>query len=162
MTKILIVLTGGTIGSKIQNNTINVTQNNYLKDFLDSNFKQINFKIIKPLNILSENSLPSDWNIIIKSIKKNWDNSFAGIIITYGTDTLSYAASAFSQFFYNFDKPVILVSSDKILREKNASGKYNIISAINFIDKEKLQGTFVAYKNPFTFNYTKFLARSTI
>ena len=72
MTKILIVLTGGTIGSKIQNNTINVTQNNYLKDFLDSNFKQINFKIIKPLNILSENSLPSDWNIIIKSIKKNW------------------------------------------------------------------------------------------
>ena len=148
MTKILIVLTGGTIGSKIQNNTINVTQNNYLKDFLDSNFKQINFKIIKPLNILSENSLPSDWNIIIKSIKKNWGNNFDGIIITYGTDTLSYASSAFSQFFYNFDKPVILVSSDKPLKEKNSTGKHNLVSAVNFITKKKLHGTFVAYKNP--------------
>ena len=34
------------------------------------------------------------------------------------------------------------------LKQKNASGKYNIIAAINFINKEKLQGTFVAYKNP--------------
>ena len=148
MVKILIILTGGTIGSEIKNNIINVTQNNYLTNILNSNFKQIKFKIVKPLNILSENTLPSDWNKIIKSIKKNWDNSFAGIIITYGTDTLAYAASAFSQFFYNFDKPVVFVSSDKPLRKKNASGKYNIISAVNFINKEKLQGTFVAYKNP--------------
>ena len=161
MKKILIILTGGTIGSEVKNNIINVTDNTYLTKILNSNFKKIKFKIVKPINILSENALPSDWNKIINSIKKNWDNSFAGIIITYGTDTLSYAASAFSQFFYNFDKPVILVSSDKILREKNASGKYNIISAINFIDKEKLPGTFVAYKNP-TSSFVSFFLGSKI
>ena len=148
MTKILIVLTGGTIGSEIKDNTVNVTQNIYLEKILNSKFKQINFKIIKALNILSENILPTDWNKVIKSIKKNWDDMFDGIIITYGTDTLSYAASAFSQFFYNFNKPVVMISSDKPLKQKNASGKYNIIAAINFINKEKLQGTFVAYKNP--------------
>ena len=54
MTKILIVLTGGTIGSEIKDNTVNVTQNIYLEKILNSKFKQINFKIIKPLNILSE------------------------------------------------------------------------------------------------------------
>ena len=136
MKKILIILTGGTIGSEVKNNIINVTHNNYLTKILNSNFKKIKFKIVKPINILSENALPSDWNKIINSIKKNWDNSFAGIIITYVTDTLSYAASAFSQFFYNFDKPVILVSSDKPLKEKNSTGKHNLVSAVNFVTKK--------------------------
>ena len=148
MTKILIVLTGGTIGSETKNNVINVTKKNYLNKILNSNFQKITFETIRPINILSENALPTDWNIIIKSIKKKWDKSFAGIIITYGTDTLAYATSAFSQFFYNFDKPVVFVSSDKPLNKKNSTGRFNIISAINFVLKEKLPGTFVAYKNP--------------
>ena len=148
MTKILIVLTGGTIGSETKNNVINVTKKNYLDKILKSNFQKIMFETIRPINILSENALPTDWNSIIKSIKKKWDKSFSGIIITYGTDTLAYAASAFSQFFHNFDKPVVFVSSDKPLNKKNSTGRFNIISAINFVLKEKLPGTFVAYKNP--------------
>ena len=74
--------------------------------------------------------------------------NFSGIIITYGTDTLAYASSAFSQYFFNFNKPIVLVSSDKPLIEKKASGRFNLISAIKFIDKEKMPGIFVAYKNP--------------
>ena len=55
MKKILIILTGGTIGSEVKNNIINVTHNNYLTKILNSNFKKIKFKIVKPINILSEN-----------------------------------------------------------------------------------------------------------
>ena len=73
MKKILIILTGGTIGSEVRNNIINVTHNNYLTKILNSNFKKIKFKIVKPINILSENALPSDWNKIINSIKKSWE-----------------------------------------------------------------------------------------
>ena len=149
MNKILIVLTGGTIGSETKNNVINVAKNNHLKKFLKLNSeKELNYKIIQPVNILSENSMPSDWNKIVQSIRKNWKNDFSGIIITYGTDTLAYAASAFSHYFFNFNKPIVFVSSDRPLIDKKASGRFNLISAIKFIDKEKIPGIFVAYKNP--------------
>ena len=148
MNKILIILTGGTIGSKKKKNIINVSKNNYLKKFLKDNNNDINYKIVQPINILSENAVPENWNEIIKCIEKNWENDFLGIIITHGTDTLSYTASAISQYFFNFFKPILFVSSDKPFNEKSANGRNNLDAAINFIIKIKLPGTYVAYKNP--------------
>ena len=119
-----------------------------MQSFLKKTSKEVLFKIIQPINILSENAIPDDWNSIVKSIEENWNNDYSGIIITHGTDTLSFTSSALSQYFYNFNKPVILVSSDKPIKEKNATGKKNLEAAINFILKIKLQGTYVSYKNP--------------
>ena len=149
MNTILIILTGGTIGSIKKKNIVNVSKSNYLKSFLLNNFsKKINYKIVQPINILSENSIPNDWNHVLKCIEKNWEDDFAGIIITHGTDTLSFAAAAMSQYFYNFNKPIFLVSSDKPINEKNATGRSNLGTAINFISKIHLPGTYVSYKNP--------------
>ena len=148
MKTILLILTGGTIGSEEKNKTINVSNNNYLRSFLLKIRKDIKYKFAQPINILSENAIPDDWNSIVKSIEENWNNDYSGIIITHGTDTLSFTSSALSQYFYNFNKPVILVSSDKPIKEKNATGKKNLEAAINFILKIKLQGTYVSYKNP--------------
>jgi len=149
MKTILLILTGGTIGSIKKKNIINVSKSNYLKSFLLKSFKrQINCKIVQPINILSENIIPNDWNNILECVEKNWENNFSGIIITHGTDTLSFTASALSQYFYNFNKPVVLVSSDKPIKEKNATGKSNLNAAVNFIIKTKLPGTYVSYKNP--------------
>ena len=147
MNTILLILTGGTIGSEKKKNVVNVSKNNYLKSYLLKK-KIFNFKIVQPINILSENATPNNWNKIIKCIEENWNNKFSGIIITHGTDTLSYTSSALSQYFYNFYKPVILVSSDKPLKDKSSSGKLNFTSAIDFIEKIKLPGTYVPYKNP--------------
>ena len=148
MKTILLILTGGTIGSEKKKNIINVSQKNYLQSFLKKTSKEVLFKIIQPINILSENAIPDDWNSIVKSIEENWNNDYSGIIITHGTDTLSFTCSALSQYFYNFNKPVILVSSDKPIKEKNATGKINLEAAINFILKIKLPGTYIPYKNP--------------
>ena len=148
MRTILLILTGGTIGSKKKKNIINVSNNDYLRFFLSKKNKEITYKIIQPINILSENAVPNDWNNIVKCIEKNWRNNFSGIIITHGTDTLSFTASALSQYFYNFNKPVVLVSSDKPINEKNATGKPNLEAAVNFIIKTQLPGTYVSYKNP--------------
>ncbi len=148
MKTILLILTGGTIGSEKKKNIINVSETNYLHSFLKKTNKEIIFKIVQPINILSENTIPDDWNNIVKSIEENWNNDYSGIIITHGTDTLSFTSSALSQYFYNFNKPVILVSSDKPIKEKNATGKFNLEAAINFILKKNLPGTYVSYKNP--------------
>ena len=75
--------------------------------------------------------MPSDWNKIIKSIRENWEEDFSGIIITHGTDTLSYVSSALSQYFSNFTKPIVIVSSDKPLNNKKS---YTIVT-LHKIDK---------------------------
>ena len=50
MTTILLILTGGTIGSIKKKNIINVSKSNYLKSFLLKSFKrQINFKIVSKM-----------------------------------------------------------------------------------------------------------------
>ena len=148
MNTILLILTGGTIGSAKKKNIVNVSKNNHLKSYLLKNNKKINFKTVQPINIQSENVTPNIWNKIIKCIEKNWNNKFSGIIITHGTDTLSYTSSALSQYFYNFYKPVVLVSSNKPLKDKNSNGKLNFAAAVDFIEKIKLPGTYVSYKNP--------------
>ena len=148
MSTILLIFTGGTIGSEEKNKTINVSNNNYLRSFLLKIRKDIKYKFAQPINILSENAIPADWNSIVKCIEKNWIKDYLGIIITHGTDTLSFTSSALSQYFYNFSKPIVLVSSDKPIKENKATGKANLKAAINFILKTKLPGTYVAYKNP--------------
>ena len=147
MNTILLILTGGTIGSKKKRNIVDISKNSYLKLFLLKNInKKINYKILQPINILSENAIPSDWNSIVKCIEENWENDFSGIIITHGTDTLSFTASALSQYFYNFSKPVVLVTSDKPLKEKNATGKTNLKAAVNFIIKNNYQALMLLTK----------------
>ena len=159
MKKILLILTGGTIGSEKTKNIINIGKNSYLKSFLSKIDKKINYKIVQPINILSENLIPNDWNIIIKCIKDNWNSNFSGIIITHGTDTLSFTSSAIAQYFYNFNKPIILVSSDKPLKEKSSNGRMNIKASIAFINKTKIPGTYVAFKNTDE-NYVSFFLGS--
>ena len=122
---------------KKKKNIINDSQKNYLQSFLKKTSKEVLFKIIQPINILSENAIPDDWNSIVKSIEENWNNDYSGIIITHGTDTLSFTSSALSQYFYNFNKPVILVSSDKPIKEKNATGKKKLGSCNKFYFKNK-------------------------
>ncbi len=161
MKTILLILTGGTIGSERKKNIINVSETNYLHSFLKKTDRKIIFKIVQPINILSENTIPDDWNNIVKSIEENWNNDYSGIIITHGTDTLSFTSSALSQYFYNFNKPVILVSSDKPIKEKNATGKFNLEAAINFILKTNLPGTYVSYKNP-KVNFVSFYLGSRV
>ena len=51
MKTILLILTGGTIGSEKKKNIINVSQKNYLQSFLKKTSKEVLFKIIQHINI---------------------------------------------------------------------------------------------------------------
>ena len=152
MNKILVVFTGGTIGATTQNGIIDVKKNG--KEYkLISLYKEqytcdnIEFKIIEPLNILSENLNPRAWTTIIESIEKEELKKYDGIILTHGTDTLAYTSSLLSVYFNNLDIPLILVSSDLTLEKDNANGLINFDTAIKLIQTKTEKGVFVSYKN---------------
>lgn len=152
MTKILVVFTGGTIGSTTNNGTINTdtSQGYKLLELFEQSSSSSNsccFKIIQPVQILSENLFPIIWETVINAIEAENISQFDGIIITHGTDTLAFSAAALALYFNAITVPVLLVSSDMPLEHPQANGLTNFHCAVEFIKQRKEGGVFVPYKN---------------
>lgn len=153
MKKILLILTGGTIGSCCEHNTINVSSRTGYQ--LIDLFKQrypghgdITFRMIQPYQILSENLHPGYWEALINAIEAEKLNDFDGIIVTHGTDTLAYSAAALGLYFSQLNIPLLLVSSNYPLSHPDANGVDNFICAVEYICQQNPAGVFVPYKNP--------------
>ncbi|MGZ5014505.1 MAG: asparaginase [Methylobacter sp.] len=152
MKNILVVFTGGTIGSIATDGTINTEGNTSFKLIRlfqqhDQNHRQIHFDTIQPLQILSENLAPNVWKTIIAAIEAARPDRYDGIIITHGTDTLAYTACALSFYFNAVKIPMLLVSSDYPLDHPQANGLENFICAVEFILQINKAGVFVPYRN---------------
>ncbi len=151
--KILLVFTGGTIGSTVSEGAIDTSGKAPFK--LLHLFKQHtpaqqqpHFDTLQPLQILSENLAPAAWQIIIDAIEKAEPSQYDGIIVTHGTDTLAYTAAALSFYFHALQLPLLLVSSNYPLDDKRANGLENFICAVDFIRWQIATGVFVPYRNP--------------
>jgi L-asparaginase/Glu-tRNA(Gln) amidotransferase subunit D len=149
---ILVVFTGGTIGSVATDGTINTDGSASFK--LIQLFQQhyhnhpkIHFDTIQPLQILSENLAPGAWKTIIEAIEAAQSDQYDGIIITHGTDTLAYTACALSFYFNTIKIPILLVASDYPLGHPKANGLENFICAVEFILQINEAGVFVPYQN---------------
>ncbi|MBO7289168.1 MAG: asparaginase [Clostridia bacterium] len=146
--KILVIFTGGTIGSKTKNGYISADDStNYI---LINSYKKksdIDFVCHNPYTILSENLSATQINILQKEIAENIDNGYDGIIVTHGTDTLQYTSTAVEYAFSNAKIPIIFVSSSLPLENKNANGYANFEAAVEFICQRVSSGVFVSYKN---------------
>jgi len=152
MKKILLVFTGGTIGSVATDGCIKPSKDSpyQLLQMLQNQYEhyhELDFTIIQPLQILSENLAPEAWNTLITSIEDSQPNSFDGIIVTHGTDTLAYSAALLSLYFNKISVPLLLVSSDYPLADARANGLQNLICALEFIRQKIAVGVFVPYRN---------------
>lgn len=152
MKKILVVFTGGTIGSTLNGGIINTADNNDYK--LIALFRKhfdkkeaIEFKCLQPIKLLSENLFPSVWQNIAETVAAVNTDSYSGIIITHGTDTLAYSASAMSYCLHGVNIPILMVSSNYPLADSRANGLANFNCAIEYIVQEAQRGLYVPYQN---------------
>lgn len=153
MKKILLVFTGGTIGSSALNGAINTSDKcaYQLINLLEQTFpkkKGLTFKTIQPIEILSENLFPVVWETLIAAIEAENVSQYDGIIITHGTDTLAFTAAALSLYFNAIKIPLLLVSSDYPLEHPQTNGLSHFVCALEFIKQRKQAGVFVPYRNP--------------
>lgn len=152
MKNILLVFTGGTIGSSVAAHTINTSVTagyELLAQFrrTDPAHDHVQFTTIQPLQLLSENLQPRVWQTLIAAIEAQQPEQFDGIIITHGTDTLAYTAAALSFYFAALERPILLVSSDYPLTDMRANGLANFRCAVEFIRQRIANGVFVPYRN---------------
>lgn len=152
MKPILVVFTGGTIGSVAAKGEIK--PNNQQNYQLITQFHQadtspfIHFDCVAPLELLSENIHPVAWEMLIKAIEVENLSTYAGVIVTHGTDTLAFTAAALSLYFNHLKIPLLLVSSNHPLEHPQANGLCHFMTAVQFIQHYQHAGVFVPYQNP--------------
>ena len=148
--KILTIITGGTIGSTTSGTTTSLDEsknyaliNEYEKNFPDDN----DFTVVSPYRILSENITANELNLLIKCVAENLSKDYDGIIVTHGTDTLQYTASALGYCFSGVKIPIVVVSANYPLDDERSNGHHNFECAVKFIESRLCNGVFVSYKN---------------
>lgn len=138
--KIAILHTGGTIASKVDYETGAVTSRSTPEELLalyPELSKLVNIEPEMIGNILSGDLNIAHWNVILKSIEEKLkDKNLSGIIISHGTDTLSYSAPALQYAIKNLSIPVILVGSQRSSDRPGADAYLNLTRAVEFIIKQ--------------------------
>ncbi|OMF37235.1 hypothetical protein BK133_06425 [Paenibacillus sp. FSL H8-0548] len=152
MKQLLVLFTGGTIGSKKQGAGIDVDQSGTysLIDVYLNSTRQRDDSIlhtIQPLNLLSENMTTDDWIVLAEAIRGVDTALYDGLVITHGSDTLAYSAAMLSYLFANSSIPIVLTASNYPLEDERSNGLRNFSNAIDFIADAGLPGVFVVYED---------------
>ncbi len=151
MKKILVFSTGGTICSAVnEKGALEVSENRGL--LLVSEYEKAHgfpkFEVSENLFILSENMSLEKWEIMINKLVSALEReSYDGVIVLHGTDTLAYTASLFSLFFADLPIPVFFVSSAYPLHSPLENGRENFRLAVELIEEGIEAGVFVVFKN---------------
>lgn len=150
--KVYTIFTGGTIGSRINEDGWITTKGSSpytLLEIYHTKYKDdIEFVFAEPYCILSENlSAENIQKLILCVLQGIQDRSIDGIVITHGTDTLQYSAALLGYLFGNVPIPIMLVSSDYPLKDNRANGLLNFRYALEFIKGRYGSGVFVSYCN---------------
>ncbi len=72
---------------------------------------------------------------------------YKGIVVLHGTDTLAYTAALFSFIFANIRIPTVLVSGNRPPRDPLSNASVNFISAIELICEGLAPNVYATYRN---------------
>ncbi len=149
--KILVIFTGGTIGSTKSDCVIDVNVDTSFQLLASyqalPSAKDVSFETKQPIYILSENLVPDDWHVLLDTLNAVDQSDYDGIIIAHGTDTLPYSSAAISFGLKQCDIPVVLVASNYPLDDERANGLRNFSNAVDFIASDVAKGVFVVFEN---------------
>ena len=80
-------------------------------------------------NIDSTNMHPGIWKKLAQTIYEEYDK-FDGFVVTHGTDTMAYTASALSFALQNLSKPIVLTGAQKPIFDLASDGQNNLANAV--------------------------------
>jgi len=126
-----LIITGGTIASKLDSKTggvKHIISIDEFSKFYPEIFKMVNIKSIElPFMVASESMSSEHWIKIAETAKKMLDDpDIKGIVITHGTDFLSYTSAALSFFFPKLSKPIVLTYSQRSVDRASSDAHLNL------------------------------------
>jgi glutamyl-tRNA(Gln) amidotransferase subunit D len=126
-----ILSTGGTIASRVDYRTGAVSSQFTADDILDAipelaEMANFNGRVLSM--IFSEDMDASAWQNLARACYEEIKNGADGIIVTHGTDTLSYTAAALS-FMVRSPVPIVLVGAQRSSDRPSSDNAMNMICA---------------------------------
>lgn len=145
MKKILLLATGGTIACKPNNDGLTPQLDgkellSYLEDISDI----CTVDVIQIYNLDSTNMTYNHWKNVASIIKDKYEE-YDGFVITHGTDTMAYAASAFSYMIQNSYKPIVLTGSQKSIYMRDNDARNNLFNALLFASDDRAYGVTIVF-----------------
>ena len=148
--KILLVSTGGTIGSKVDYRTGAVTPALTASELNEAvpelaSIANIDSEVL--FSEYSENLQPEHWLKIAEKLDSISNSDYTGIIIAHGTDTMHYTSSFLSFALSGFPIPIALVGSQRSSDRPSSDAALNLIAATKFLTESNVKGVFVVMHN---------------
>lgn len=140
---ILLLTTGGTIacapggeGLEPQKSSIMERELEQLRSYYDITVKDV-------ICLDSSNITPEEWQLIARAI---FDNrlDYDGVVVSHGTDTMAYTASAVTFLLPDIDRPVVFTGSQLPLTDMLSDGPANLRTAFAMAASGR-SGVFLAF-----------------
>ena len=129
--KITLLATGGTIASLRSANGLIPAMHG--EEILRLSPRLTEFADITAQDVFtldSSNIQPEEWQLLAKAIRKAAQEA-DGVVITHGTDTMAYTASALSFMLQGLNKPVVLTGSQLPLQYPFSDAPINLEEAFS-------------------------------
>jgi glutamyl-tRNA(Gln) amidotransferase subunit D len=126
-----LVITGGTIASKLDSRTGGVkhlTDSEEFARFYPGIYDIVNVsKIEVPFMLASESMGWEEWVKIAEVVEKMLDDKdIEGVIVTHGTDFLGYTGAALSFMLRDLNKPVVLTYAQRSIDRASSDADLNL------------------------------------
>jgi len=130
--KVTLLYTGGTIGSRLDYVSGGVKALTKAEELLAevpelSGIVELDVKQI--MSVFSEDMTYAEWKKIAEEVVDAVDNGSKGVIITHGTDTMHYTASALSFMLHNLNVPIVLTGAQRSSDRGSSDAFMNLICA---------------------------------
>lgn len=145
MKRILLIATGGTIASRpTEGGLAPKLRAEDILSCVPALGGLCSIDAMQLLNIDSTNMAPEDWLTIAGCVKDNYFR-YDGFVITHGTDTMAYTASALSYLIQNSAKPIVLTGSQRSIYEQDTDARRNLFDAFLAAQDETLFGVMLVF-----------------
>ena len=126
--KILLLTTGGTIASLPGGDGLEPHRSDVMERELTQLRTYYDITVRDVICLDSSNIRPEEWQLLARRIFEEREG-FDGIVVSHGTDTMAYTASAVTFMLPNIDLPVVFTGSQLPLADMLSDGPDNLRTA---------------------------------
>lgn len=144
MKKILLLATGGTIATKkTDQGLVPQLSSGELLEAIPEIGALCRVDAVQLFNLDSTNLSPAHWLSIAKAIQTHYD-AYDGFVITHGTDTMAYTASALS-YLIQGSKPIVLTGAQQSMENRETDARRNLYDAFLYASNRCAWGVTVVF-----------------